>query len=178
MARRLFTIAATVSLVTCIAACTLWAVSYFASVGFAYAVERRDSSEAAYGHAATGVIIRSGTLYVFGASAWMIVPLDDVPVYSDHYQWTFDDVAGRQRWLQSTTLGFSWHTEATVITRPVFGWQISAPICFVALLTVILPYLRWRRHGAAWRAAAGLCRRCGYDLRATPGRCPERGSGR
>ena len=55
--------------------------------------------------------------------------------------------------------------------------DLIMPDWFIAATCVVLPYRAVRR----WRAArrkrlAGRCRRCGYDLRATPGRCPECGT--
>ena len=53
---------------------------------------------------------------------------------------------------------------------------VTLPHWFLCLALAALPVvrlartLRRRRH-----AAAGLCVRCGYDLRASPGRCPECG---
>jgi hypothetical protein len=56
-------------------------------------------------------------------------------------------------------------------------WQLNLiPSAFAALMfSVLLAAVEWilRRRRAR---AAGLCRVCGYDLRATPERCPECGA--
>jgi hypothetical protein len=56
----------------------------------------------------------------------------------------------------------------------------TVPYWFAVMATAILPasrflppVLRWLRRRRGIRL--GLCPRCGYDLRATPGRCPECG---
>jgi len=54
------------------------------------------------------------------------------------------------------------------------------PILPFVVLAVTVPFLRGVRHvrewQGRWRQARGLCRACGYDLRASPGRCPECGT--
>jgi len=69
------------------------------------------------------------------------------------------------------------------ITDPTSNYRyriIVAPYGYAAalpwLLTVIgiVRRIGWQSRRRRWRAA-GCCERCGYDLRATPGRCPECG---
>ena len=59
-------------------------------------------------------------------------------------------------------------------------WNFAVPFWMIATLTLIIPALRgetWRRdRRRRRRQSRGLCPSCGYDLRASPQRCPECGT--
>jgi hypothetical protein len=57
------------------------------------------------------------------------------------------------------------------VTRVAIPYWAIALIFFILPGTLSLTYLRWRRRGSN-----GYCAVCGYDLRATPQRCPECGA--
>ena len=59
--------------------------------------------------------------------------------------------------------------EDTYLSVPF--WSLAA----VTGLPLLLSATTWRRRHRALRRRKGLCVHCGYDLRATPHRCPECG---
>ncbi|HEX3358736.1 MAG TPA: hypothetical protein VHS31_17300 [Tepidisphaeraceae bacterium] len=171
--RRLFRFLAILSLLLCLATVALWVRSYW----------RLDDFE----H--TGTISsrtdRNGALSCFGE-------LDFVAVHiQSDYHLIFP-----QRWQLSTERSsvdkrlsdfakqfpgarIHWLADFGYMdySRPsYFARGIWFPHWFLAFLFAILPTLRLltilrTRH----RHRAGLCPTCGYDLRATPDRCPECG---
>lgn len=57
------------------------------------------------------------------------------------------------------------------------SWQMHLPYWPFIALTAILPLRQFRRgRRAAYRLKHDLCTECGYDLRASTGRCPECGT--
>ena len=64
------------------------------------------------------------------------------------------------------------------------GRVYAVPFWFLAVVFAVPPWLWLRLRRGQWRQArgarlwrAGRCPSCAYDLRATPGRCPECGNG-
>lgn len=75
-------------------------------------------------------------------------------------------------------LGFAcfWFTQ-TSYAPPCRFTYVGVPMWAVVIVTAVAPAL-WLRRRQRRRAAArlaGCCAHCGYDLRATPDRCPECG---
>jgi hypothetical protein len=72
------------------------------------------------------------------------------------------------------------HFQATAVDRPNSKIMVSfvlVPHWLPTALCAMLMLLAFRRlEKQRKRAQQGMCRECGYDLRATPDRCPEGGA--
>jgi hypothetical protein len=84
-------------------------------------------------------------------------------------------IGPRDTWIQGEWGGFGlwrWQSADKVYSKTT----ILVPFWSIVGVTSLLP-LGWlvRRLFRRGGARSGLCRTCGYDLRATPDRCPECG---
>ena len=160
----MFTILSVLSLLLCLATLALWVRSYWRvdSVGYSKVsgvLWTWSSAES-----------RAGRITLFQNS----VHSDFVPAEFRGWQ-VFASTDYKTPLGPSTFFGFG--TTADKLFYAQYGKGVYFPHWFLALLFAILPALYLRAFIRSRRVQRlGLCRLCGYDLRATPERCPECGA--
>ena len=154
MTRRLLNLLTILSLLLCVAACGLWARSYFAGDAWSF---RKVSPE-------TGFVTERRVTTDRG---WAILSVKHLKIAAGFY--SNDADMARLRSEAGLRHGAARPSDGA---RPI----LSVPIALPAALLAVQPLLWLRRRGRdRRRLRTGACSRCGYDLRATPGRCPECG---
>lgn len=162
MRRKLSTFAVTVSLLVCAAVVGLWVRSYW----------RRDGYTSFNPPLYRSVWSNRGVLIIYGRRTRMgPVPEADAlysqfPIRSfvTYDPWPTETFFGPHRSVWNR-VGFGLWNEPTYTGVMFPHWSLAVPL----LVPAAIWYARRRRY------PVGCCPRCGYDLRASPDRCPECG---
>jgi hypothetical protein len=185
MRRTLFTLAASVSAALFVAACVLWLRSHAAAdvlwgdrtvaVPPAAGLDRRMFTVESAGG---GVLLHAGRVVTADPATRAGPPTRGWVVQTKRY--TRMPAGGAVRYCRHRWLGFGFDSSRSV--SPLTTNQavrLVIPYWFVAVCAATLP-LAWVRRRLVvlprLRAMRGECPACGYDLRATPERCPECGA--
>jgi hypothetical protein len=186
MRRKLFEVAAAVSLALFLATCALFVLSY--------------SGRPQVNHVGPdkrGLIVSDGGVLFYHVGLFTMVVTYDasgqlhgipgrpLPWWHDSPGWhvkvgTFNLPSGNAAPGAGSLANYHYQageSPGTYMTSVVGSFRVR--LAWIVLVTGILPAV-WlkknRRRAARRRAARGLCPACGYDLRATPSRCPECGA--
>jgi hypothetical protein len=153
--RRIMRAIAGLSAAACVAIGILWMVSLFRLVGFGYSPHGVSSWTASAGHG--GIVLSFAKVPMAGRARIIFGPLP-APLVVHH-----------------SFLGFGYsHFPATYMRDEASFYRV--PIWFPLILSALPGLWAWRCLHAVRYVAAGKCWVCGYDIRATPERCPECGT--
>jgi hypothetical protein len=167
----LFSILSLLSLLACLASCAMWVQSYYIPVDEGF----WPSPEGAWfdsGYFSVALDSLNGKVIAYTAttSSWNETGIN--AGVGDHF-WSGNDPD-----LGGTFLGLRCGSASWAIN----GWSASIravviPYSYIAVGSALLPgaWLR-RRYQRAKRISRGCCVACGYDLRASSGRCTECGA--
>ena len=161
--RILLNLLTAISLAFCIATSVVWVRSYW----FYDAVLLEYGSDD-IGVASIGAASQSGASFYLLA---LRDPLDapGAPTYLD---------AVAHASFQHRHFGPRFHWDASPLYSFGINGQLTLPLWTFVVLFALTPLVRMRRLSLRRSRRIGMqCLQCGYDLRATPERCPECGTG-
>jgi hypothetical protein len=182
MKRRLLNLLTVLSLLLCVAVCVLWAGSYGRRT---YPLLDLPGATTLYRCGALSIDGRLG----LSIDRWSWTrPAPEAPI---ELSWVEPSPEPWRSWLFARrplgdgvqVAGVDVFFNRMATTQPgnngsyVYG-GVGAPHAYLVVLFLALPTLRLRALVRRRRRGHhGRCIACGYDLRATPGRCPECGGG-
>src|SRR5262249_39586611 len=157
MRRRLFNLAAAVSLMLCAAVGMLWALSYFRHDNFVHAAPQHIEN----------ITSKNGRLFL--QFYWSATAIPETPSYA---RWSWGlfspgvEYPEARSWHGWRLLGFDLHGTVFTGSNGQVVRDFAVPYWFLCLVTLVAP-LQWfrLRCKAQTRELTGHCRTCGYDLR-------------
>jgi hypothetical protein len=159
-----FTLAVVLSLLLCVMAGALWARSYWQmDVVRRWNADRRTEQ----------IIISSSGAVRLTANRYIHDPVAALPAGAGSLHRIFHPqplVTEDPRARLGVRVTYEWG-----VMPPDYEFYVRVPYWLIVLLTGILP-AAWTYRWLTRKPAPGCCRACGYDLRATPDRCPECGA--
>jgi hypothetical protein len=176
--RRLLNVLTVFSLVLCVATLVVWAHTYSVS----YVWDRRGFDEKSKAYSGDQIWLGSGRVTVLSAR-YHVPNLDLWEPLPAGWQYRRDTFYWAERHDPAIEPLFKlWEFQSALRQAPPefgrswdlhLGLNLLIPASVFAILPVWwrIQFLRAKR-----RRRNGLCAVCGYDLRATPGRCPECGT--
>ena len=175
--RRLHTVSTALSLLLCVVAVVLWMRSWSREEGVGW-IGRHPAGVVERPERWVGVVWGQGAVCVFFERPGVGWRVGRGPFTAHSRLSTRPDfLPSPPSWHGMLDLG-AWRVQQRTTDGSVISidyWY--APLWLVAAATTVLPALRARRRlRERSRRRSGLCAVCGYDLRATPGRCPECGA--
>jgi hypothetical protein len=181
MRRRLFTLLSALSLLLCVATCLSWLSNCAAGWGWNIDFERTHSDRrgrSAYAMLESG----GGICFELSSDRWTT----NDPAELDEYRamwsskdgfdgyWRPGDDYPRPKSHGFIRGGFSLWRDVSRSTEKEY--QLIVPCWFVILVAGLMPGIWVFRKRRGSGGIGSLCPSCGYDLRATPERCPECGA--
>jgi hypothetical protein len=122
---------------------------------------------------------------LFAVPGPMSAPVSGIPLWTFcmspcDFNHLYSTAEARQPHRRLTNgFGFWFESEHVATSKPSENYEryvVAVPHWFLALLFVVSSRMLLRRPWINYRCRRrGLCVQCGYDLRATPDRCPECG---
>jgi hypothetical protein len=163
--RRLGDILSSVSVVLCAGIVLLGVISWNRDIGFEWGMSKDDRRTV-------------GVEYV-GASRgglWVgRVTVVHPRTLRQHRPTTYTDKSSL--WHRMGFRLYAWDDLAPAAVGTVGIRELELPLWMFAVASALFPsILLYRRRRAAQRRTVGHCTNCGYDLRASPERCPECGA--
>jgi predicted RNA-binding Zn-ribbon protein involved in translation (DUF1610 family) len=171
MIRRLFTILSALSLLLCVATCVLWVRSYWHRDWLGW----RGGEQSAR----CVLVCTPGPGWLLLQRAWL--GSEGPPIYEPWVTGCFahgDDEPGTPGFPHTfwERRGFG-YVHAEIVPDGSYFEYVQLPAWLVAGAFSAFPAARvWRSRQSRRLGSAGLCPSCGYDLRASPARCPECGA--